>query len=56
MAGTCEPFDRRNYRPPRPRAVPAAVLPVIGLLTGHDYITRFIDMTWRSPCAIPQPK
>lgn len=51
MADTCERFDRRNYRPPWPRVVPAAVLPVIGLLTGHEYITRFIDTAWRAPCS-----
>lgn len=46
-----ERFDRRNYRPPWPRVVPAAVLPIIGLLTGHEYITRFIDTAWRAPCS-----
>ena len=58
MADTCERFDRRNYRPPWPRVVPADVLafPKGVLLTGHDYITRFIDTTWRSSCATPQPK
>ena len=57
MADTCERFDRRNYRPAWPRVVPAVVeLPIRGLLTGHDYITRFIDTTWRSSCATPQPK
>ena len=45
MADTCERFDRRNYRPPWPRVVPAEVLPFARgvLLTGHEYITRFID-------------
>lgn len=53
MAATCERFDRRNYRPPWPRVVPADVLalPKGVLLTGHEYITRFIDTAWRAPCS-----
>lgn len=56
MAGTSERYDRRNYRPAWPRVVPALVIPIAGLLTGHEYINRFIDTTWRSSCATPQPK
>jgi hypothetical protein len=49
--------DRRNYRQTWPRIVPAVVeIPIRGLLTGHDYITRFIDTTWRSSCATLLPK
>ena len=48
-----ERFDRRNYRPPWPRMVPADVqaFPKDVLLTGHEYITRFIDTAWRAPCS-----
>lgn len=57
MAGACERYDRRNYRPPWPRVVPVVVeLPIRGLMTGHKFITDFIDMTWRTPCATPQLK
>jgi hypothetical protein len=48
--------DRRNYRPAWPRVVPAVVeIPIRGLLTGHEYITRFIDTAWRAPCS-PTPQ
>jgi hypothetical protein len=49
--------DRRNYRPAWPRVVPAEVLPLTRgvLLTGHEYITRFIDTAWRAPCS-PTPQ
>lgn len=45
--------DRRNYRPAWPRVMPAEVLPLARgvLLTGHEYITRFIDTAWRAPCS-----
>lgn len=49
--------DRRNYRPAWPRVMPAEVLPLARgvLLTGHEYITRFIDTAWRAPCS-PTPQ
>lgn len=56
MAGITTRDDRRNYRPAWPRVVPAVVeIPIRGLLTGHDYITRFIDTAWRAPCS-PTPQ
>lgn len=51
-----EPNGRRAYPYAWPMPVRAEVQRVAGLMTGHDYITRFIDTTWRTPCATPQPK
>lgn len=44
-------FERRARITTWPRITPAEVLPVAGLMTGHAYITQFIETTWSPPCA-----
>lgn len=48
-------FERRSRPKPWPHIVPAIILPVRGLMTGHEYITRFIDTTRTPPCKTTQP-
>lgn len=55
MANVTETFERRGHPQPWQRIVPPVILPVRGLMTGHEYITRFIDTTRTPPCKTTQP-
>lgn len=41
-------FNRRAYPVARYIPTPARVIPVVGLMTGHDFIAQFISTTWTS--------
>lgn len=46
-----DPNGRRAYPYAWPMPVRAEVQRVAGLMTGHEYITRFIDTAWRASCS-----